>query len=190
MIREAFIRRGMGLLAVLGCSPALLAAENSEKAESPAGDSGQKEAPPPKDGQTEAFSRDWVQGFLASADSTLQASDRVRLLEACGRACARRGIVDQIAEFKGRPEAFIQSLQAHLGPGMAGIEGDTARVVYSRCFCPLVTDIPGRLSDTWCNCSCGWIKEVFSVITGHEVEVSLLDSIKRGGKQCDFRIKI
>ena len=49
---------------------------------------------------------------------------------------------------------------------------------------------PDRLPDTYCNCSRGWLLEVFENITGKPASVELLSSIRRGGADCRFVVRL
>jgi predicted hydrocarbon binding protein len=62
--------------------------------------------------------------------------------------------------------------------------------MYSKCLCPLVQSGSETLSDTYCNCSRGWVKEMFEMVSGKPVEVTLTESIKRGAKACRFVVQV
>lgn len=61
-------------------------------------------------------------------------------------------------------------------------------VEYEKCYCPLVRDYHEKLSVTFCNCSRGWLKELFESELEKPVQVKLEKSIKRGDEICRFRV--
>jgi hypothetical protein len=72
-------------------------------------------------------------------------------------------------------------------------EGENLYIVYKKCYCPLgralLKDYPGQLS-SYCNCSRGWIKEMFEYALKKPVKVELEKSIVHGDNLCRFRITI
>ena len=69
-------------------------------------------------------------------------------------------------------------------------DGDIVHVICAECLCPLVKDGPPRLPDTFCYCSLGWMQEMFGVVAEKPVDVELVESIKRGGQECRFIIRL
>jgi predicted hydrocarbon binding protein len=61
-------------------------------------------------------------------------------------------------------------------------------VVNDRCYCPLVRNYEGILSPSFCNCSVGWIKELFETALKKSVKVEKMGTVKQGNKQCKFKI--
>ena len=54
----------------------------------------------------------------------------------------------------------------------------------------IAKDIPEGLSDTYCYCSLGWMKETFGAVMGKPVGVELIQSIVRGAETCKFAITL
>jgi predicted hydrocarbon binding protein len=136
------------------------------------------------------FAHDWVKELLKNLDSQLDEVARVRLMEANGRACARRGSVSMAMQNKGQMAKFLKVMEGHLGKGNARQDGNKVTLVYPECFCPLVRSDPFRLSETYCQCSVGWVKEMLETVSGKSVQVELLKSIKRGGDCCQFVVTV
>jgi predicted hydrocarbon binding protein len=44
-------------------------------------------------------------------------------------------------------------------------------------------------SPTYCQCSCGWYRQLFETLQGKAVEVDLLGSIRQGDERCQFLIR-
>jgi len=113
-----------------------------------------------------------------------------KVLEQCGRQCQSASFIKKarnIYEKSGNVDEFIVNLSKvykHLHK-----EGDGVYLVYPKCYCSMVNKIPaGKLSAVYCNCSRGWAKALFEGALKKPVEVKLLKSIKRGDKECRFKI--
>lgn len=136
------------------------------------------------------FQQEWLKALLENLDSQFDEATRTKLMEACGRACARRGAAAALAKAAGGDlDKLVVAIGSLVGPENARREGSAVRLRYTKCYCPLVGDGPDRLSNTYCHCSRGWALEVFGTVTGKPVRVELLRSIKRGDPICEFLIR-
>jgi len=111
-------------------------------------------------------------------------------MESCGRACARSGVIDEARACRGDLDKMVSKMKKWVGKENVRKDGNVIEVVYSKCFCELVADGPPILPDTYCTCSRGWLKEMFETVVGSPVEVDLMESIKRGDRQCRFIIHL
>jgi hypothetical protein len=137
------------------------------------------------------FRQIWVKTLVETMDAQLDDSAKIKLLESCGRACAKRGSLPNLQKSaNGNLDALVKTLEETLGSGNARREGNVVYLRYAKCYCPLVADSPERLPNSYCNCSRGWALEVFGAITGKPVTVDLISSIRRGGPDCRFQIRI
>lgn len=114
----------------------------------------------------------------------------VKVLDQCGRQCQSGSFIKKarsIYEKSENVDEFVESLSKvykHLHR-----EGDGVYLVYPKCYCSMVSKIPaGKLAAVYCNCSRGWAKALFEGALKKPVEVVLLRSIKRGDKECKFKI--
>ena len=130
--------------------------------------------------------QDWVVSLMKNMDATLPESERIRVMEQCGRDCAKRGAIALAKQHQGDLNGLLSKLAGHLGPDNARLDGNKVFVTYNKCFCPLVGAGPERLSETYCHCSRGWLKEMLETVVGKPVEVTLKESIKRGASSCRF----
>lgn len=147
------------------------------------------QAPPP-DPQA-GFRQAWIKTLMEKMDAQMDEPSRVRLMEECGRACARRGAAAGLSKAAGGDlDKLVSALASHVGAENAKREGGAVRLRYPKCYCPLVSAGLPRLSPTYCNCSRGWVLEVFGTVTGKPVKVEMLSSIKRGDAVCEFLIRI
>jgi predicted hydrocarbon binding protein len=138
-----------------------------------------------------AFTEGWIRHLVESMDEHLDEKTKARVMESCGRACARSGPVHAARECQGDLERWLDTLRKwHGGEEHIQQEGDVVRVVCDRCLCPAAKDIQEGLSDTFCACSLGWMKETFGAVMGRPVDVELVQSIKRGAEICEFAITL
>jgi predicted hydrocarbon binding protein len=133
----------------------------------------------------------WVANLLDELDKQVDEKTRVKILESCGRKCIGEGMLrkaEAVAKKSKSTEEFLEGLGKvwkHLSVGKDGVF-----VVYDRCYCPLVKGYEGELSASFCNCSVGWIKELFERSLKKSVRVEKLGTVKQGDKQCKFKITV
>lgn len=132
----------------------------------------------------------WVKNLIDSIDAHLDEETKRRVMESCGRACARGGAVDAAKACQGDLDKMLSTLKRWIGEENVRKDGKVVYVVYDKCLCHLVADGPPRLPDTYCYCSRGWLKEMFETVAGKPVDVDLTESIKRGGEKCRFTIQL
>ncbi len=143
----------------------------------------------------------WTKRFFDAIDAELDHPTRIRLMEANGRACYRGSHEGRPAPPPMPPEKFVAELQKYVGPENARMDGRTIYFNYvggpeglkisdGYCLCPLVETGPPGLSGTYCACSVGYVREMFSQALGKPVKVELLESLKRGGKACRFKVAL
>jgi len=131
----------------------------------------------------------WLKTLMESLDVNIDEETRAAVLENCGRACIPRSFVERATACKKDAEDLDQFLDelakkwSHLRK-----DGDEVYVVYEKCYCPLLKDYRGTISPTFCNCSRGWIKELFESALERPVEVELMQAIRQGDDVCRFRV--
>jgi len=136
------------------------------------------------------FLHNWISNLMKNMEQHLDEKRRIDLLEDCGRACARRHAQKEALKLRGDLEGWMGTMKKWVGKDNVQREKNSVRVVYNKCFCPLVQDASPLMSETYCNCSRGWLKEVFETVMEKPVAVKLEDSIMRGGKQCRFTVSL
>jgi len=151
------------------------------------------------------FARGWIERLMNSMDENLDQGTRRKLMEACGRACycAAHGEKDKATNQPVNLDQFLADYKKKHGESSVKKEGNEIVLFFkypqkqsekqakeNLCWCPLVEDGPEKLSDTYCYCSVGYVKEVFERSTGKEVKVDLLSAVKRGDKDCSFAIRL
>ncbi len=143
----------------------------------------------PKD-KNQAFKEAWIVALMANMDEQFDEKTRAKLMESCGRDCARRGSIRMAESARGQVGKLVQSLANILGKKNCFMDGNVVHLGYDKCYCELVAEGPERLSDTYCNCSRGWVLEMFETAAQKPVEVELLQTIKRGAPSCRFLVRV
>ncbi len=142
--------------------------------------------------------------IMAQLDTQLDEATRNRIMENCGRACYSGGH----GQRSGTPpsaqdvEKFLEGMKKYLGAGSVQQEGNQTVVLFrytanpqglktadGYCLCPIFEDAPKDISPTFCNCSIGYVREIFERGTGKPVTVQLTNSVLRGGKTCEFTVR-
>jgi hypothetical protein len=148
----------------------------------------------------------WIKNMISNMDEMLDEETKVKLLNACGRSCYTFafGVADENKPTKDDCEGFLiameiagvkiernkETISVFWGyRGEQNPQGLSLREGY--CMCPIVeSDVPG-LSASYCNCSAGYVGEIVERYSGLKVKkVEVLESIKRGGKDCRFRVDL
>ena len=136
-------------------------------------------------------SHKWIKSLITALETELDEKTRAKILENCGRNCITHSFILRAKACKKdakNQKEFLDKLSKvwkHLH-----LEGDNVYVVYEKCYCPFVKAYPEKLSPTWCNCSRGWIKELFESALGKPVDVKLEKSIKQGDNICKFKVRL
>jgi predicted hydrocarbon binding protein len=148
------------------------------------------------------FAGQWLKRFMDVLDTNLDEKSKVYIMEENGRACAS-AYLKSIG--KETPALLSWSdLLKHAKASTDGtyqVEDNTLYMTYmtnyqgkpaaeSVCLCPFVEDNPEGLSKTYCQCSVGYIKEIYSRRLGQPVKVELLSSILWGDNRCKFKIEV
>jgi hypothetical protein len=144
------------------------------------------------------WAQTWVKRLFDILDRELDSATRTRIMEEMGRTCYEGSIqgltikprsIDELmawlnkqnGEDSIRRDGNVLFFQFTRNP--AGL-----RVTDGYCLCPLVEKGPEGLSGTYCQCSVGYVRNMFSMYLEKPVQVELLESLKRGGKTCRFKV--
>lgn len=136
------------------------------------------------------FIMGWITAWLGNMKKELPEAGMAKVIEENGRACAGRGALAWARSFNGDLDKFLAAMRKEIGENGARRDGNKITLVYDKCFCPLVGDIPGTLPGEYCLCTVGWTQAVYGAIAGREVKVDLKSSIKRGDPQCQIEIEL
>lgn len=212
MDRKEFLKRSVqcsltccGALAGLGKA---LAATGSDRGAGLSADLGKRivDGARSPDWRRAEKSLSWIRSMLQHLDEQVDEPTRVRLLNACGRSCFifAQGVADDRPVPAEQTEGFFKALEKQgfkieRHPDVTvlewGYHGEQSPQGLSLregfCLCPIVEADLETISPSYCNCSAGYVKELIERESGCQVRrVEVLESIKRGGKDCRFRIEI
>jgi len=204
MDRKTFLRAG-------GCCAALAALHRLAREARGAASEAAPAATPPSPAQAAGvpltpaedrvkFAETWAKRFFDVLDANLDAPTRERIMKANGRACHEGSLAGHAVQ----PidvDTFIARVQSYIGQDAIRREGDVVyfhyvqnprglKVADGYCLCPLVEGGPAGLSGTYCWCSVGYVQNMFETYVGRPASVELLESLKRGGKGCRFKITL
>jgi predicted hydrocarbon binding protein len=139
----------------------------------------------------QTFKEAWLTSLMENLEEQFGEEERTKLMEECGRNCARRSSVHKTAESAaGNVSKLVKSLANFLGKENCVLENNHVLLRYGKCYCELVDKGPERLPDTYCLCSRGWIVEMFETAAQKPVTVDVIKTIKRGDPLCEFSISI
>jgi len=141
--------------------------------------------------ELQLFKEAWVTVLMTNMETQMDEASRQKLMEACGRDCARRsGILKVAASCQGDMSKLISSLAKALGEEGNFIEGNVVHLNYPKCYCDLVAAGPERLPATYCQCSRGWVLQVFEAAAQKPVKVEMVQTIKQGASSCKFLVTV
>ncbi len=136
-----------------------------------------------------AFAQMWVKRLMGVLDNDFDQPTRTRLLEAMGHGCYRSGHPQR--EEKPDLDKTLAALAKYTGQDNVRRAGNIIDINLNNkvCLCPLTEQGPEGLSGTYCTCSTGYMQAMFEPFGGTP-KVDLLESVKRGGKSCRFRVTL
>ena len=135
-----------------------------------------------------------IKGMMEALDQAVDGPTRQAIMQACGRQCIGASTLNKARKLaKAAPDLddlLVQLNQAHIGGGHLHREGDVIHGTYTRCYCGSVSHAKEPLSPTYCQCSCGWYRQLFETLLERPVTVELVSSIIQGDASCRFKIMI
>lgn len=137
----------------------------------------------------EFYSR-WINNILTSINNHVDENTKIVLLESCGRYCARFGMINNALSCQGDVEKFLSVMRTWVGKNNVSRDGNKINVIYEKCYCQLKAPIPKELGETFCNCSRGWLKEMFETVLKKPVNVEIKSTIKCGADRCQFVVNL
>jgi len=135
---------------------------------------------------------EWIKNVVTNLDGEASGELCARVLQSCGRRCAPEKLIAQakkifddsedIGEFLARFSEIFDALH---------IEDNAVTVVYPQCYCPNIQSLDKEeIPDIYCECSVGWIREVFEQAIGRPVTVERLETVVAGDAGCRFKITL
>lgn len=123
---------------------------------------------------------------------------RQMIMEKCGENCAHEEIygpaieiAKRIASEESDPQRVLDRANSEiLWCGRWVREGDTISSTCKTCGCPMVRAGLITATDTFCLCSTGWVKLIFTTLLGQPVQVKLAQAMGRGDPRCMYVVKL
>ena len=137
----------------------------------------------------ESIARRWLPALIQALDRCTTEEQRVEILELWGRACGEPDLeeVRRIRLEARDPQHLLQLINERVPwCGQWVWQDGKIHTVCAGCGCPLVSVGYVEYSPTFCLCSRGWVKAVFTEALGEEVQVELVQAIGRGDERCEF----
>lgn len=139
---------------------------------------------------------EWIEDLLGAAKETLTKSN-ISMIESCGVGCAKRQNAFESMEFLRKQavgchtkSAYAAFMKKNLPLKIEEVDdGIILHLGKSRCTCPMADDIHEN-KEMLCCCTCGHEKATWSVFFGKPIDVEILESFQRGGKDCVIKIII
>lgn len=151
------------------------------------------------------FSQTWVKRFMDTITSELDEDTVKKIMHENGRKCylgslEHRNIKPEDVPAS-TPEDLVKNINQYAGEEAAVFDNNVIEFRYVKnpaglkvkdgfCLCPFVEKGPEGLSGSYCECSVGYVKFMFNTFLKKPVEVELLESLKRGGQTCRFKITL
>jgi hypothetical protein len=176
MNRSQFVQK----LAALGVCPFVVQRLNAETKNS-------------EENEQPLFIENWLTDLLNTMEDTISRESQVKLIEGCGRGCFNRHQFKKDIAVKGEGDVdkLVEAYTANFEIWKAtdGIHiryGETS----SRCYCPVVKNIPPKPDDIHCECTKATHQSIFEAALNRQVKVSVVESLRRGGKTCHFLVNV
>ena len=131
----------------------------------------------------------WFVDLLQEVKGHIDEKRLAEILEDRGRACISPTYVKK-AKDAAKDTENINTILNNLENALPMLkrEGDRIYVIFPKCYCHKVKGVKGDIPDIYCNCSKGWVKEMFEQALGRTVNVNLEASILRGDKDCRLEV--
>jgi predicted hydrocarbon binding protein len=136
--------------------------------------------------------RQWIRKVVEGLDAHVDPETCARILEACGRQCAPDGLIEKARRIFESSED-IGGFLARLGEVFEAVQVEDGKVyvVYPECYCEQIKGIPSAdVPNAYCDCSVGWVKELFERATGRKVSVKRISSVVAGDPECRFQVDL
>ena len=148
----------------------------------------------------------WVKGAISKLDSLVKPETRNEIMASCGHNCAQahESTIENARKKRQKYKSLDDFLTAEeKKPGRASRIERRGNVVYHyftpgsygqgvRCFCGLLKGLPNdqTVSRTYCQCSRGFVEEIWEAYLGKKPQVEVMQSAVSGAKECKFAVHL
>jgi hypothetical protein len=80
------------------------------------------------------FKEDWVKGLMENLEEQFDEETRIKLMETCGRGCAKRNAIQIAESCKGDIEKMMRVLSGIPDLEIVRNDNQSIRVTYNKCF--------------------------------------------------------
>lgn len=142
---------------------------------------------------TNRFVNNWLTDLFDTIEQTLDEPARIKLLEGCGRGCFNRHEFKRDIARKGTGD-LEKLIEAYRKNFEIWREGDFVHIRYGErspgCYCPAARNRPAKPNDLHCECTRMTHQTIFETALGRPFKVEVLQSVRRGGQTCHFRVHL
>ncbi len=137
------------------------------------------------------FVLNWLSDLLEAMDKFLDRDMQVKLVEQCGKACFNRFQFKKDIAIAGKGD-LGKLLEAYKNNFGIERDGDFVHIYYGggKCFCAAAIGRPCKPNDIHCECTRMTHQTIFETALERPVKVDIVESIRRGGGNCHFRVHL
>ncbi len=139
------------------------------------------------------FVRNWLADMLQAMETYVDREVQVKLMEVCGRRCFERHDFMQNIARQGNGN-LQKLLEAYKTKFEVSQEGNLVHIRFGkalgRCCCPAANYRPSKANDIHCECSRSTHQTIFETALGRPFKVDIVETLRRGGKSCHFRVHL
>jgi hypothetical protein len=148
----------------------------------------------------------WARGAINRLDSLVKPETRNEIMVRCGHNCARAHMstIENARKWRRKYKSLDEFVAAEeKKPGKASRIERKGDIVYHyftpasfgqgvRCFCGLLKGLPNdqAVSRTYCQCSRGFVEEIWEAHLGKKPKVELIESVVSGADECKFAVHL
>ena len=137
----------------------------------------------------------WVKCLLEGLETRVNRDLLAEILSNCGRRCIPESFIKKMMKVWSE-DPDLDVLIENINDSWSGAGADAKirrknselMVEYGECYCPLVKESVQEMPSIWCECSRGWLMQLFESFLGDKVEVELIESVQKGDEKCRFKV--
>jgi predicted hydrocarbon binding protein len=139
---------------------------------------------------------DCVKEIMENFDNVVDNKEkRTDVMETMGYYCFQNHFLERALQVKDQSkglEDIIKNLNQVIGDEeYFKVKGNTILAKFNQCYCHIGVQVAKEpISETYCYCSLGWLKDLFKILLEKDVKIEMLESIVSGGKSCEFIIHL
>lgn len=135
---------------------------------------------------------EWAQTTCAFLEEHLGEQEIIKVRKEC-RCNDGKSIAKKLLKYLNRAESIenfiIEFNRNETFASLEYISENKLLFCYPECYCPCVKRVPGEVSRTWCYCTLGNAEGIFREVFQQDVKVTLVESVKTGGKRCAIEVE-